>query len=303
MTESSDIEKDFHETLDYLDDPQYANAVFAIGRVETDNGGITFNKIWKETEILRNKMMSISQGKRALMVESLSNTIKEKYKDTSNPERTQMCILLIFALRLIKAAETIEANPHSKVIREIVRLVGYRAQHDPHIMAALNQLVQTIDDDGNRNEKDGLVVPFGDDILKSETAVKRSVAHIIDLYIRKADEAHIINKGDDFDRAWEALLSDDMFVNEMNNPSLGKDYNLLLIFNVFGLMFPWAYTTKVRGALSLARIVGERQDSGNTKYYSKDYFNKNEIEKLKYGIKSREFLNRITEIIKIHRQK
>ena len=94
-----------------------------------------------------------------------------------------MCILLIFALRLIKAADTIEANPHSKVIREIVRLVGYRAQHDPQIMAALKQLVQPIDDDGDRNEKDGLVVPFGDDILKSDTTVKCNVANIIDLYI------------------------------------------------------------------------------------------------------------------------
>lgn len=303
MTESSDIEKDFHETLDYLDDPQYANAVFAIGRVETDNGGITLNQIWKETEILRNKMMSISQGKRALMVESLSNTIKEKYKDTNNPERTQMCILLIFALRLIKAADTIESNPHSKVIREIVRLVGYRAQHDPQIMAALKQLVQTIDDDGDRNEKEGLVVPFGDDILKSDTTVKCNVANIIDLYINRAYDANIIGNKDAFDQVWEDLLHDDLFVNEMNNPSLGKDYNLLLIFNVFGLMFPWAYTTKVRGAKTLAMIVGERQDSGRTNHYAKEYFNTNEIEKLKYGIKSREFLNRITEIIKKHRQK
>lgn len=301
MAESSDMEKDLHKTLDYLDDPQYANAVFAIGRVETDNGGITLNQIWNETENLRKKMLSIPQNKRALMVESLSNYIKEKYKDTSNPERTQTCILLIFALRLIKAADTIEANPHANVIRAIVRLVGYRAQHDPQIMEALIQLVQTIDDEGDHNEQDGLIVPFGDDILKSDTAVKSNVASIIDQYISKADEAKIISKGQAFDRVWEELLRDNLFVNEMNIPSLGQNYNLLLIFNVFGLMMPWAYTSKIRGALSLAKIVGNRQDSGNNKFYSKDYFSSIEIEKLKFGIKSNDLLKRITEIIKKHR--
>ena len=303
MAESSDLEIEFHETTDYLNDPQYANAVFAIGRVETDNGGITLNQIWKETEFLRNKMMSIPQDKRALMVEYLSNIIKEKYKNTSYPERTQMCILIIFALRLIKAADTIDANPHSKVISEIVRLVGYRAKHDPQIMEALKQLVQSIDDDGDRNEKDGLVVPFGDDILKSDTTVKCNVANIIDLYINRAYDAKIISKKEAFDRVWEDLLHDDLFVNEMNIPRLDKDYNLLLIFNVFGLMYPWAYTTKVRGALTLAKIVGKRQDSGRTNHYAKEYFNTNDIEKLKYGIKSKDFLNRITEIIKKHRTK
>lgn len=304
MNQELDNEIEYQESIDNSDDVQYANAVFAIGRVETDKGGLTLNQIWAETENLRRLMLRTPVEKRPIvMADSASRNLLTKYKDVSDdPERTQMCILIMFALRLIKASETKEDNPNKEIIRAIVRLVSYRAKRDEVIMKALQELVKTIDEDGDENERHGLVIEFGVNILSNEEDWNRDLRLIVEKYKQLADEARIIRTGkvgEAFDKVWEELLGDEMFAAEMRESSLGQPFNLLLVFNVYGLMFPWAYSTsKVRGAKGIAKVVGYNAESrSKDKCYTKDYFSTNEITKLNQGIKSDVMLRHIQDII------
>lgn len=291
---------DYQSTLDYSDDVQYQNAVFAIGRIETDHGGLSINGIWAETENLRELMIRTPAEKReTVILVHASQMLLKKY---GNCMRTLMCILIMFALRLTKASKTPEDdNPHVDIIRAIVRQVGYYVKKDEQLMEELRELLTTIDADGDRNEARGEVVGFDDDILKINDVWHSKLRSIVELYKKKTDDNNIIQygpAGEAFDRVWEALLEDDEFVGEMKRPSLSQDFNLLLLFSVFGLMYPWAYNTKIRGAYSLAKTIGYNPKLRNKAHcYSKDYFNINEIEKLKEGIKTQHMLNHIKEII------
>lgn len=308
MKQEIDNNIEFQESIDNSDDVQYVNAVFAIGRVETDNGGLTLNQIWAETENLRRLMLRTPEEKRPIvMADSASRNLLTKYKDVSDDaERTQMCILVMFALRLIKASVTKEVNPNKDIIRAIVRLVSYRAKKDTQMMDALRELVQTIDKDGDENEKRGQVIEFGVNILSNEADWNRDLRLIVEKYKQLADDAGIIlsgKAGDAFDAVWKSLLEDEMFTAEMRESSLGQPYNLLLIFNVYGLMFPWAYSTsKVRGAKGIAKVVGYNPTSrSKEKCYSKDYFSCNEIVKMNQGIRSESMLRHIQGIINNHK--
>ena len=291
---------DYQTTLDYSDDVQYQNAVFAIGRIETDRGGLSINEIWAETENLRELMLQTPAEKRETVI--LVHATPKLLKKYGGCMRTLMCILIMFALRLIKASKTPEDdNPHVDIIRAIVRHVGYYVNKDEQLMEELRELLTTIDADGDKNEARGDVVGFGEDILKINDVWRSKLRSIVELYKKKADDDNIIQHGpagEAFDRVWEALLKDDEFVGEMKHPSLGHDFNLLLLFSVYGLMYPWAYNTKIRGAKSLAKTIGYNPKLRNKDYcYSKDYFNINEIKNLKEGIKTEHMLNHIKEII------
>lgn len=298
-TENMD-ELDFQMTLDNCNDVQYKNAMFAIGRIETDHGGLGINEIWKETENLRMRMIRTPREKReTVLLAHDSQKLLEKY---GHNERTLMCILFLFALRLIKASKTPDDdNPHSDLIRAIVRLVGYYAKRNEQLMKELRELVNTIDTDGDKNETRGQFVVFGEDILAISDEWRNRLRSIVEIYKKKADDAHIIQygpAGDAFDRVWEALLDDELFVAEMKHKSLNQDFNLMLIFNVYGLMYPWAYNTNIHGAKGIAKVVGDNKESRNEDHcYSKDYFNINEIEKLSKGIKSQSMFNHIMDII------
>lgn len=292
---------DFQSTLDYADDVQYENAVVAIGRIETDRGGLGINKIWAETEKLRELMIRTPREKRETMI--LVHAIPKLMRKYGNDKLTLMCILTMFALRLIKASKTPkDENPHVGIIRAIVRHLGYYAERDGQLMKELRELIKTIDTDGDKNEALGKVVAFDDDILSIDDGWRSELRIIVELYKKKADEADIIQygpEGDAFDRVWEALLNDNEFVAEMKRKSLGQDFNLLLLFSIYGLMYPWAYNTKVKGAKSLAKTIGYNPNSRNKdKCYSKDYFNIYEIKKLKEGIKTQLMLDHIQKIIK-----
>lgn len=302
MKENIETDIGYNEALDYSDDVQYANAIFAIGRVETDNGGLTLNQIWEETEWLRRVMLQTPKEKRHLVLDELCRQIRERNKAASEDvERTQMCILTMFALRLIKASETKVDNPNYTLIRAMVKYVSYKAKKDDELMAALKELVQTIDQDGDENEENGMKVEFGVDILAADGDWTPQLWHIVEAYIQKADTAGIIARGkagEAFDAAWEALVKDDRFAAEARESSLGKNYNLRLIFNVFGLMYPWAYTTKIRGYQGIAKVVGDNPEArGQNKFYSKDYFNSNSISQLQQAIKTDSLLTHICEII------
>lgn len=307
MKQKTDSEIEYQETIGYSDDVQYENAVFAIGRVETDKGGLTLNQIWIETENLRRLMQRTPVEKRPIvMADSASRNLLTKYKDESDdPERTQMCILIMFALRLIKASKTIDDNPNKEIIREIVRLVSYRVKRDEEMMKALQELVKTIDKDGDEKERRGHVIEFGVNILSNDDDWNRDLRIIVEKYKQLADKANIIGPtqaGDAFDAVWDSLLADDLFTAEMRESSLGQSYNLLLIFSVYGLMFPWAYSSRIRGAIGIAKTVGHNPEARNKdRCYSKDYFNINEIKKLKQGIKSDQMLKHILGIINKHK--
>ena len=269
---------DSSKAHDFLKDVQYQNAVFAIRQIETDRGGLTLRQIWEETEKLRERLIGVEGELRdCYLIDWLPDPVKA-YKDISeNPMRTQMCVLILFALRLIKAERDQAKNPHAPIIEAIVRLVGERAKEEASLMEDLCKLIRVIDQDGDANEAKGKVVEFGVDILANDKEWSEQLRTIVEWYKQKAYEAGIVasgGPGELFETIWEVLLQDDWFVTEMSHPSLGQSFNLKLLFNIYGMIFRRMpsvyYASKIRGGQSLAKCIGEKEGG---KPYSKGYFN------------------------------
>lgn len=259
---------------DFLKDVQYQNAVFAIRQIETDRGGLTLREIWEETEKLRERLLGVEGELRdSYLIDWLPNPEKAYGGISKHPVRTQMCVLILFALRLIKAERDQEKNPHREIIRAIVRLVGERAKQEAALMENLRRLIRVIDQDGDANEAKGKVVEFGVDILQQKNW-SEELRTIVERYKKEAYEAGIIANKALFESIWEALLQDNWFVAEMRAPSLEQPFNLRLLFNVYGMIFRRVpsvyYASKIRGGQSLAKRIGEKEGG---RPYSKDYFN------------------------------
>ncbi|MCI7781586.1 MAG: hypothetical protein MR544_00505 [Parabacteroides sp.] len=259
---------------DFLKDVQYQNAVFAIRQIETDRDGLTLREIWEETEKLRERLLGVEGELRdSYLIDWLPNPEKAYGGTSKHPVRTQMCILILFALRLIKAERDQEKNPHREIIRAIVRLVGERAKQEAALMEDLRRLIRVIDQDGDANEAKGKVVEFGVDILQQKNW-SEELRTIVERYKKEAYEAGIIANKALFESIWEALLQDNWFVAEMRAPSLEQPFNLRLLFNVYGMIFRRVpsvyYASKIRGGQSLAKRIGEKEGG---RPYSKDYFN------------------------------
>ena len=293
-----------NRSRDLMENPQYKNATHAVWTIETDKGGLPLSKLWEETEWMRAQMLRTQREERPFIVADLYGVLKQHAEAAGSQcvERSVMCVMMLFALRLVTASKKKEENPNSNVIREIVRMLSDKMNANPERMEEMKRLLKTIDEDGDRNEKDGTaVVNMGIDILADETDWKARLRTIVDIYVQKADKLIDRHKSDAFDAVWEELLEDSRFVQEMRLSSLDQDFNLNLLFNVFGLMRPY-YNTKCRGALSIARLVGYNSDLKNQYHcYSKDYFSENEIAKLKYGFKTDELLNHVKSIIDKHK--
>lgn len=263
---------------DFLKDVQYQNAVFAIRQIETDRDGLTLREIWEETEKLRERLLGVEGELRdSYLIDWLPNPEKAYEGISKHPVRTQMCVLILFALRLIKAERDQEKNPHREIIRAIVRLVGERAKQEAALMEDLRRLIRVIDQDGDANEAKGKVVEFGVDILQQKNW-SEELRTIVERYKKKAYEAGIIANKALFESIWEALLQDNWFVAEMRAPSLEQPFNLRLLFNVYGMIFRRVpsvyYASKIRGGQSLAKRIGYNPMArGKNKCYSKDYFN------------------------------
>ena len=259
---------------DFLKDVQYQNAVFAIRQIETDRGGLTLREIWEETEKLRERLLGVEGELRdSYLIDWLPNPEKAYGGTSKHPVRTQMCVLILFALRLIKAERDQEKNPHREIIRAIVRLVGERAKQEAALMEDLRRLIRVIDQDGDANEAKGKVVEFGVDILQQKNW-SEELRTIVERYKKEAYEAGIIANKALFESIWEALLQDNWLVAEMRAPSLEQPFNLRLLFNVYGMIFRRVpsvyYASKIRGGQSLAKRIGEKEGG---RPYSKDYFN------------------------------
>ena len=263
---------------DFLKDVQYQNAVFAIRQIETDRGGLTLREIWEETEKLRERLIEVERELRdCYLIDWLPDPVKAYGTLSKHPVRTQMCVLVLFALRLIKAERDQEKNPHAPIIEAIVRLVGERAKQEAALMEDLRRLIRVIDQDGDANEAKGKVVEFGVDILQQKNW-SEELRTIVERYKKEAYEAGIIANKALFESIWEALLQDNWFVAEMRAPSLEQPFNLRLLFNVYGMIFRRVpsvyYASKIRGGQSLAKRIGYNPMArGKNKCYSKDYFN------------------------------
>ena len=81
---------------------------------------------------------------------------------------------------------------------------------------------------------------------------------------------------------WDELFERPWFLSLMQVPTLEAEFNLKLVFNIFGLLFPRFYTAKVRGANTLAQLIAPNEQArGKDKFFSKSYFSRSAIAKFK----------------------
>lgn len=283
----------------------FVNANFAVWSVETDCGGLEPEEIWRETEWLRSELLRTNRNDREHMIMSLYQSLAKKYKGkVDNVSRTVMCIMLLFANRLVVAKKDQESNPNQKVIRAIVRVLSSKMVDDG-LKESMVKMLARIDMDGTDNEKKGREIPWDVDILADDPDWADQMKAVLATYADKAEAILIRNAGDAFDAIWEELAGDNLFASEMRVSSLGQNYNLKLLFAVYGLMLnAGIYTSQVKGAQSIAKVVGLNPTfNKKDNHYSKDYFNPNEIEKCTQGIKSQQMLDLVKRIIKKHTTK
>ena len=292
---------------DLMQHAQYINAIHAVWSIETDKGGLPLSCLWEETEWMRQQLRQTDRQMRPFIVADLYGALKQHAEGAKSQcvERSVMCIMMLFALRLVTASKKKDDNPNGKVIRAIVRMLAEKMNANEERMDEMKRLLQTIDKDGDENERDGsAIVEMGVDILADDADWQQSLVAIVETYIQKADKLIDRQMSDAFDAVWMDLLKDSRFMAEMRESSLGQNYNLVLLFNVFGLMYPAYYKSTCRGALTIAKAVGYNQELKNEHHcYSKDYFSQYQIEKLKQGFKTDEFLEHVKGIIERHKKK
>lgn len=292
---------------DLMQHAQYINAIHAVWSIETDKGGLPLSNLWEETEWMRQQMLLTDRQKRAFIVADLYGALKQHAEAAGSQcvERSVMCMMMLFALRLVTASKKKDDNPNAKVIRAIVRMLAEKMNANEERMDEMKRLLQTIDKDGDENERDGsAIVEMGVDILADDADWQNELAGIVETYIQKADKLIDRQMSEAFDKVWVELLKDSRFMAEMRESTLGADFNLKLLFNVFGLMHPDYYKSTCRGALTIAKAVGANPTmKDKDAHYSKDYFNKNEIEKLNQGFKTDELLEHVKRIIERHKKK
>ena len=291
---------------DLMQNAQYVNATHAISAIETDKGGLPLSVIWEGTEWLCSQMLLTDRQMRPFLIPDLYAAMKKYAVDAGSKceERSVMCIMMLFALRLTTASKNKEDNPNAKLIRSIVRLLVGKMKESEERMDEMKRLLKTMDADGDENERDGTaVVKMGVDVLEADADWKSDLRAIVHTYINKADSLVDRRMSEAFDAAWEELLEDSRFAQEMKEPSLKQSFNLNLLFNVFGLMYPDFYKSTCRGASTIARAVGaDPTPKDKDHHYSKDYFSIYQIEKLKHGFKSENLLEHVKSIIQKHKK-
>ena len=295
-----------NRSRDLMQNAQYVNATHAVLSIETDKGGLPLSAIWEQTEWMRQELLRTDRQMRPFLVPDLYAALKQHSEVAGSRcvERSVLCIMMLFALRLVTASKKKEDNPNAKVIRSIVRVLTEKMNESEERMDEMKRLLKTIDKDGDENERDGsAIVEMGVDILADDADWQEKLWYIVNTYIKKADKLIDYHKSEAFDAVWEDLINDSRFVEEMRHSTLKQNFNLSLLFGVFGLMHPYYYKTSCRGAKSIARVVGYNAELKNEDHcYAKEYFNKNEIAKLKYGFKTDELLQHVTKIIDKHKK-
>lgn len=294
-------EIDLNEARDLMDETLYVNALHAIWRVESDCGGLTSQEVWKETEWLREEMLKTKRPNRQHMVETLYLNLKRKYTEkTTNVDKTIMCIMMLFADRLITAKKDQSQNPNKEIIRRIVMVLCSKIKDDADLKKDMATMLALMDKAGTENEEKGYMIPWGLDILADAQEWSIQLKAVFKTYADMADpliQGHLLVS---FGTLWDELAEDSQFAAEMKTSTLGQNFNLQLLFNVYGLLHPNFYNTKV-GIATIAKTVGANPYARNEdKCYSRGYFTPREIENFKHAIKSQKLLDHINQIIQKH---
>lgn len=297
-----DNEIGLNEARDLMDETLYVNALHAIWRVEADCGGLDSIEVWRETEWLREEMLKTKRPNRQHMVEQFYLLLKKKYADrTKNEDKSVMCIMMLFANRLITANKEQSLNPNREIIRRIVRVLCSKMKEDADLKRTMAIMLAEMDKAGTENEKGGRMIPWELDILADAPEWSNKLKAIFQTYAKKAEPLIKNELYDSFLTLWNELTEDSLFAAEMRTSTLGKDFNLQLLFNVYGLLYPKFYNSKARGIATIAKKVGEKPEViGNNNYYSRGYFTPHEIERFKHAIKSQQLLEHIKQIIQKH---
>ena len=296
-----DNEIDLNEARDLLDETLYVNALHAIWRVETDCNGLDCNEVWRATEWMRKEMLKTKRQDRQYMVEILYQELKKKYNGkTTNVDKTVMCIMMLFADRLITAHKDQSQNPNHELIRRIVMVVCTKIKDDAELKKSLALMLTEMDKAGTENEEKGRMIPWGLDILADDPDWSIQLKAVFKKYADMADpliQGHLLVS---FGILWDELAEDSQFAAEMKTSTLGQNFNLQLLFNVYGLLHPNFYNTKV-GIATIAKTVGANPNARNEdKCYSRSYFTPREIKNFKHAIKSQQLLDHINQIIQKH---
>ena len=296
-----DNEIDLNEARDLLDETLYVNALHAIWRVETDCNGLDCNEVWRATEWMRKEMLKTKRQDRQYMVEILYQELKKKYNGkTTNVDKTIMCIMMLFADRLITAHKDQSQNPNHELIRRIVMVVCTKIKDDAELKKSLALMLAEMDKAGTENEEKGRMIPWGLDILADDPDWSIQLKAVFKKYADMADpliQGHLLVS---FGILWDELAEDSQFAAEMKTSTLGQNFNLQLLFNVYGLLHPNFYNTKV-GIATIAKTVGANPNArGVNKHYSRGYFTPHEIERFDHAIKSQQLLDHIKGIIQKH---
>ena len=296
-----DNEIDLNEARDLLDETLYVNALHAIWLVETDCNGLDCNEVWRATEWMRKEMLKTKRQDRQYMVEILYQELKKKYNEkTTNIDKTIMCIMMLFADRLITAHEDQSQNPNHELIRRIIMVVCTKIKDDAELKKSLALMLAEMDKAGTENEEKGRMIPWGLDILADDPDWSIQLKAVFKKYADMADpliQGHLLVS---FGILWDELAEDSQFAAEMKTSTLGQNFNLQLLFNVYGLLHPNFYNTKV-GIATIAKTVGANPNArGVNKHYSRGYFTPHEIERFDHAIKSQQLLDHIKGIIQKH---
>ena len=294
-------EIDLNEARDLMDETLYVNALHAIWRVESDCGGLTSQEVWNETEWLREEMLKTKREYRQHMVETLYLNLKRKYTEkTTNVDKTVMCVMMLFADRLITAKKDQSQNPNKEIIRRIVMVLCSKIKDDADLKKDMATMLALMDKAGTENEEKGRMIPWGLDILADDPDWSIQLKAVFKKYADMADpliQGHLLVS---FSALWDELAEDSQFAAEMKTSTLGQNFNLQLLFNVYGLLHPNFYNTKV-GIATIAKTVGANPNARNEdKCYSRGYFTPREIENFKHAIKSQQLLDHINQIIQKH---
>lgn len=297
-----DSEIDLNEARDLMEETLYVNALHAIWRVEADCGGLDSIEVWKETEWLRVQMLKTKRKDRQNMVEQLYQALKRKYiGKTTNVDKTVMCIMMLFANRLVIAKKDQSQNPNKEIIRRIVMVLCSKIKDNADLRKDMATMLVLMDKSGTENEESGRMIPWELDILADAPDWSIKLKAIFGIYGKKAEPLIQNELYDSFIALWNELAEDSLFSAEMRTSTLERDFNLQLLFNVYGLLYPKFYNTRAKGVATIAKIVGENPEArGVNKHYSRGYFTTREIERFGHAIKSQQLLDHINRIIQKH---
>ena len=175
-----------------------------------------------------------------------------------------------------------------------------KMKEDADLKRTMAIMLAEMDKAGTENEESGRMIPWGLDILADDPDWSIQLKAVFKKYADMADpliQGHLL---DSFGTLWDELAEDSLFAAEMKTSTLGQNFNLQLLFNVYGLLHPNFYNTKV-GIATIAKNVGANPNARNEdKCYSRSYFTPREIGNFKHAIKSQQLLDHINQIIQKH---